>query len=370
MANFSNPTFETDLSGWIAGKSPNQITAGLTTGWWDASQITGYVDGQVLTTVTDASGNGNTLSQVGTGPTYKTGIRNGLPIMRFNDAHQLTSLSGLANSPSGDNDYAVFTVMSPTAQNDLDVVMTLGQGTIAGSIFFIYRTATGNWSMEWFGGPASQATFGAIANGSWNTLMGDSVSTLRTAYLNGAAGGSFTQSLGLWNWTTIGNLHNYAIYYTGDVAEHIITKGLTAQQKADIHSYLALKWNLPLTTQGAQFTRDTGTFYAGVASMKAVAVDATIIGEEFDPEGVGKLSAYAYTDGSPVTSADVELFYDTAAISTTYTSAGGGWYKLTGNFVAGMTVKRIGAIVKAGKTVYMDNFNLGNVVGPFPTFLP
>lgn len=52
--------------------------------WYDASQETGLVDGQVLTQFTDFSGNGRHTSRAGGTPnfTYQTNELNGLPVFR------------------------------------------------------------------------------------------------------------------------------------------------------------------------------------------------------------------------------------------------------------------------------------------------
>jgi hypothetical protein len=70
------------------------------------------------------------------------------------------------------------------------------------------------------------------------------------------------------------------------------------------------------------------------------------------------LTAYAYTDGSAVTSSDVELVVDGSTISTTYTDMGSGWYQLSGTTAGAATTVAYGAQVKASKIVYLDDFSL------------
>ncbi len=52
--------------------------------WHDTSQLAGYSDGQGVTSATDASGNGNTMTGGATAPIFKTAQANGLPVLRFN----------------------------------------------------------------------------------------------------------------------------------------------------------------------------------------------------------------------------------------------------------------------------------------------
>jgi hypothetical protein len=71
------------------------------------------------------------------------------------------------------------------------------------------------------------------------------------------------------------------------------------------------------------------------------------------------LTAYAYTDGTAVTSADVQLWYNTDVLSSvTYTDMGGGWYRLQKTFDATTGAKDYGIVVEAGKTVYVDTLSL------------
>lgn len=113
---------------------------------------------------------------------------------------------------------------------------------------------------------------------------------------------------------------------------------------------------------GFTTTRDTGTKFAGTASMKTVAeghskVDITQSVNVGDTQSY-YLSAYAYTDGSAVTSSDAELFYNGSTVTTTYTAAGGGWYQLTGIVTGANASKNYGVQTKSGKTVFLDNFGL------------
>lgn len=109
-------------------------------------------------------------------------------------------------------------------------------------------------------------------------------------------------------------------------------------------------------------TRDTATTYsssAGSAKLVSAGNNANFL----QSVNVGdtnsyNLSTYAYTNGSAVTSSDLELYYNGSTISTTYASVGGGWYKLSGTLTGANASRDYGVRVKAGKTVYMDNFSL------------
>lgn len=66
---------------WSGSFDPTTI-AGLV-GWWDASQITGKSDGNTITQWDDLSGNARHATEATNPPTYKTGIVNSLPVVRF-----------------------------------------------------------------------------------------------------------------------------------------------------------------------------------------------------------------------------------------------------------------------------------------------
>jgi len=110
-------------------------------------------------------------------------------------------------------------------------------------------------------------------------------------------------------------------------------------------------------------TRDTTTTYNNsTASVKLVAggTDANYV----QSVNVGdtqtyNLIAYAYTDGTAVTTADLSLYYGSTTLTTSYTAMGGtGWYKLTGSLTGEASAKDYGVRVKAGKTVYVDEMHL------------
>jgi len=111
-------------------------------------------------------------------------------------------------------------------------------------------------------------------------------------------------------------------------------------------------------------TRDTITTYTSSAgSAKLVNGDTAL--DFTQAVNVGdtntyNLTAYVYTTGAAVSSADAELFYNGATLPTTYTSVGSGWYKLSGTLTGANASRNYGVQVKANKTVYVDNFSLNS----------
>lgn len=70
------------------------------------------------------------------------------------------------------------------------------------------------------------------------------------------------------------------------------------------------------------------------------------------------ITGYVYTDGSAVTSADAVLFANGDALATTFTSTGGGWYKLSAAITGADEVRAYGVQAEPGKTIYVDDMSL------------
>ncbi|MEI6462308.1 MAG: LamG-like jellyroll fold domain-containing protein [bacterium] len=72
------------------------------------------------------------------------------------------------------------------------------------------------------------------------------------------------------------------------------------------------------------------------------------------------ISAYAYSDGTALTSSDISLYANSQPLSTTYTDSGGGWYRLTGTFTAVASQLNFGVQVRPGKIIYVDGVQVEN----------
>lgn len=65
--------------------------------------------------------------------------------------------------------------------------------------------------------------------------------------------------------------------------------------------------------------------------------------------------------GGTVSSSIAQLYYNGSTISTTYTDAGSGWWKLSGTLTGAASAREYGVVVKQGKTVKLDDFTLAKV---------
>lgn len=109
-------------------------------------------------------------------------------------------------------------------------------------------------------------------------------------------------------------------------------------------------------------TRNTGTKYSGAASAKLEsspwAVERFLQNVNVGDTDSYEMTTYVYTDGSAVTSADAQLYYDTDVISTTYTSVGSGWYKLSATITGANAARDFGVEIPKNKTLYVDDFSV------------
>jgi len=119
-------------------------------------------------------------------------------------------------------------------------------------------------------------------------------------------------------------------------------------------------------------SHSTSIKYSGSSSMKidnGSPIDTRIVQSvNVGDTSTYTLIVYAYTDGSAVTSADLELWYDGAVLETGYTSVGSGWYRLSGTLTGVATNKNYGVQIKANKTVYVDSISLQAGLGATQTF--
>jgi hypothetical protein len=178
------------------------------------------------------------------------------------------------------------------------------------------------------------------------------------AYLNGSQINSTLTGLGIWTGNlvsttaTIGtSTSSGSSPWAGAINDvRLYNRALSDAEIANMYS-------------GATATRDTGIKYAGSASSKLVSYEgyngAFVQSVNAGDSETYQLEAYAYTTSAEVTSSDLELYYNGAAITTAYAPTGiAGWYKLTGTITGANEARDYGVLVKANKTVYVDNFTL------------
>lgn len=359
----SNGGFETNLSGWTTSYDPSTMGSNLKA-WYKADAITGLSNGSAVSSWSDSSGNSNTASQ-GTAtnqPTYRTSIINGQPVVRFDGTNDYMGTSFIP--PTGANPRTIFTVTSNHS--------TTGTGRWV----YAYGLSPNNTMYGLMNVISSTAYF---ANDYWNSNLTSSYTSSGTTpiisqvyngttdlmYANGTQVGTKTQTLA----TASGSLRlgaradTVTAYGGFDMAEMLVfDSALTATQRQMVETYLYRKYNISVSTTYDTATRDTTTTHASsTGSMKVTAPVANASATQSINVGDAStygLEAYAYTNGGTIDSNDAQLYYNGAPVTTTYTAAGGGWYKLSGSVTGAASARDYGVQVKTGKTVYVDDFSV------------
>ncbi len=243
------------------------------------------------------------------------------------------------------------------------------QSTDAGSNQIHIGKATSNGNILWqitFGGTIISRQIAGFSSTDWMqiALTWNKTSDEMIAYYNGVQQSTVGTGLGTW----AGNLNSARA-----VVGAFTTSGNNpwSGMMNDIRLYNRALTSGEISTlyNGTATTRDTVTTYnSSVGSAKIVAsADQTATFTQSVNVGDTSsynLSAYAYTTGAAVTSSDASLYVNGSAISTTYTSVGSGWYRLTGTTTGVASSVTYGVQVESGKTVYIDNVSLQNYPSP------
>lgn len=236
----------TVLKGGVGGEpfSPSDI-AGLKL-WLKADAITGLSDGDAVTTWSDSSGQGNNAGQ-GTAskkPTYKTAIKNGLAIVRFDGTDDFMDLAtDLFNTNVPKTVFVVATVSSTN-------------GLLIGDVGYDGYWSGGQYSqgVMVYGGNA-QMMHRSASNGVYITGGAASAWTIISAifadgatsylYQDGAQKGTSTNALAsFYTSTSIGGNGSFAsTLANGDFAEIIYyDSALSLADYGSVQTYLNNKW--------------------------------------------------------------------------------------------------------------------------------
>lgn len=230
-------------------------TTGLTL-WFKADSLV-LNDGDAVTTWPDLSGNGYDASQstAGEKPTYKTGILNGKPVVRFDGGDYLNrDMTQLPMYPH--TIFIVFResvtvtsagvfVWKPAAGEDYARVDGFGADTVDNSYYLVFFGST----------PSGYATFlGTSGASPWGIYVNVIGGGTGTAYLNGSAGttdSSFTalDSVNGGGFLIGGRFFSGAISGTnrlnGDVAEILLyNTNLGSTDRQLVERYLGAKYGI------------------------------------------------------------------------------------------------------------------------------
>ena len=203
--------------------------------WLEADKIAGLSDTDPVPSWADLSGNGHDFAQGTSGnrPVYRTGIRNGLPVVRFAGS----SSQYLLNSDTFTTG-TVFTVATKGsglhwAHGSDPSPEYMGQPSGAPSDFFF----------QWDADFTASTGYAALASG-WATWRGDGdhVMTRNGTVLDTGSNPSGPKSRAAHYIGTRGQLNSF---YTGDMALYVVTNAvLSSGDKAALQAYAADKYAL------------------------------------------------------------------------------------------------------------------------------
>ena len=217
---------------------------GALAAWWDASAITGLVDGNAVSSWSDLSGNGRTLTTDPSGgaATYKTSIRNSLPVVRFDGSNDCLGATGVITA---DSTYEMVMVLAITgAAGAVRVPLSNQRSTPTPHVGGAMIRSTANVRGIYSVGAYATYAGGSYTNSTWERWGLTSSAAL---YVNGssvqtgaalAAGADIR--VGAARMTSSSALE---FFTPMDVAEIIIsTDVLSSGDRAALDAYLATKW--------------------------------------------------------------------------------------------------------------------------------
>lgn len=216
--------------------------------WLDASQITGLSDGAAITTWTDASGNGNNITQstAAAKPTYKTAILNGKPVARFDGGDRLINASISVAQP-----ITAFVVASVSA-SDSDAATFFDSYNNVQCIMYRGAALDNPNKIVIRSGPT--ATWGVDADNNANILTGIWSGASSSLWKNGGTAATGSNGTNGLSGVSIGNIRgnpnpliaNYSLI--GDIAEIIIYSGAMSDgNRQSVQSYLSAKYGIAVS---------------------------------------------------------------------------------------------------------------------------
>lgn len=307
------------------------------------------------------------------------------------DFPTVTSVSGLARAQGyGPN------IVTGDFNGDDNQDVAIGAYTGSGVCDFSFSLGTGSTlatatTYDYTGGGCGNQYSDGIAAGDINEDGRDDIAIARrvgTSYylttFQGTAGGSFTSQADLtaasvmgYQDTTVlmsdinndgnldltstnGNSTNKMYYFEGNGdgtfdAFVNYSPGISANKA---HTVADLSGDGKLDVVSVQYLAPTSLGNVSVLANRTIGDPIT---QSVDVNNTETYAIGGYVRnvaGTAITSADAELFSDGQTISTTFTDAGSGWYKMTGSVTGQVGKTGYGIMVKQGKTLYIDDVYL------------
>jgi hypothetical protein len=203
--------------------------------WYDATELV-LSDTNAVATWPDLSGNSNDITEATNRPTYRTNIKNSLPVVRFDGSNDRLSKSGGITGIGAQPLTFFFALDSNTAGRRLfNVGTTFAIGHEATNVFrmfagtnFDYVASNTNWNVHVcvFNGASSLGSLNGTA------------SSLTNAGTN-AASGDFS----------VGSSLSPSSFLSGDFGEIGVVNGaLATADRLKVEGYLGHKWGITLAS--------------------------------------------------------------------------------------------------------------------------
>lgn len=211
--------------------------------WYRADSLS-LNDGDPVASWVDSSGTGNTVTQATSGkkPTFKTNIRNGLPVLRFAGGQKLTGPASSISAP-----YSIFVAGNPTSTAVLpnQVVVYSADYSVSNGGLYIHET---DEPLCVFAGADVEATDLGAVTGAWHAMLGiiDGASGLvqkDSATHPGTTGSNALAQI------AIGATNDGAtdvFFYSGDIGEVVmVSRHCTSTEISNVMAYLKARWATP-----------------------------------------------------------------------------------------------------------------------------
>lgn len=221
-------------------------------GWYKADAITGLSDGDLISSSLDSSGLARNLSASGSArPTYKTGIVNGLPVMRFGTASHVLSSSSYSLAAVQLSACVVVKAASLLNYQGFASVGSQTPNTAPSTLLNCYASVDGKLWLEQSATAYRGTDAGVLTTGTWYILtflvQSDFLAFRRNGYdfdRSQKGAGTYSNRTGTF-YTHIGN-SSFGGSMSADCAEIVIWRETSLRESIWIEGYLANKYALSL----------------------------------------------------------------------------------------------------------------------------
>jgi hypothetical protein len=244
--------------------------------WFAADNIVGLVDGDPVAAWDEESGNSLDLAQGTSGarPVYKTGILNGLPVVRFDGSGDHVVRLNTSISPST----GLWTAFAVARRNGTSGIMAVvdndgPNGARGGQIVRLNALTVESIAFNTGNTAYTDVAGTSVGNGTWHTIKSIRDTTTVEVFVDGSSNGTTstagTAVTGGTNALVLGQ-NGRAItsgganlYLNGDIAEVVVfSRVLNSTEIDDVEDYLHAKW----FAEPVNFTADWGGWTAQMAA--------------------------------------------------------------------------------------------------------